>query len=90
MRIIPINDFVVIRKEEVKENVTSSGLIIPVTKKPSDVENYHVTAVSKDCKYLAENDSVVFPIRMGTEFEIDGVDYIAINERNVMCKIEED
>lgn len=87
-RIIPINNFVIARKMEVTEEVTSSGLIIPVTKAPSEVVDYPVHCASKDCKYVKDNDTVVFPARTGTQFEIDGTEFIAVDERNIMCKIE--
>ena len=88
-RIVPINDFVVVRKEDITEKKTASGLIIPVTKKQSDVEEYPVHCVSEKCEYLHGDERVVFPVRMGTPFEVDGMEFIAINERNIMCKIED-
>lgn len=89
-KIVPINDFVVVRKEDIVEKRTSSGLIIPVTKKQQDVDEFPVQCVSDKCEYVVGEDRVVFPMRMGTPFEVDGVEYIAINERNIMCKLIED
>lgn len=77
------------RKEDIQEETLASGIIVPVTKKPTDVADYPVEYISEKCTQVSTADRVVFPIRMGTQFEVDGCDFVAINERNIMCKIED-
>ena len=73
----PLHDNVILKKDEV-ENKTSSGIILTTeTKKIPSV------ATSE----IKENSKVVYKEYSGTNIKIDEVDYIVIEEKDILAYI---
>ena len=74
----PLHDNVILKKDEV-ENKTSSGIILTTeTKKIPSVAT--VVALGPDCKSEIKEYS-------GTNIKIDEVDYIVIEEKDILAYI---
>ena len=83
----PLHKFVLIKKEE-KENKTASGIVLSTEKKevPSIA---NVIAVGDECtSSLKENDRVIYKEYSGTNIKIDEVEYIVIDEKDIIAKFE--
>lgn len=83
----PLNNQVVLRKDEV-ENKTSSGIIIATENKKSPCIGI-VLATNTDNKInLKVNDKVVYKEYAGSNVTIDNKDYIIIDEKDILAVIE--
>ena len=90
----PLGDRVVIKPIE-REEVTSSGLVLPDTarEKPQEGEVVAVGAgrVADDGKRIEmevkAGDTVVYSKYAGTEYKEDGVDYLILRESDILAKI---
>lgn len=82
----PLHDNVILKKDEV-ENKTSSGIILTTeTKKIPSLAT--VVALGPDCKAaIKENDKVVYKEYSGTTIKIDEVEYIVIEEKDILAYI---
>lgn len=82
----PLHDNVILKKDEV-ENKTFSGIILTTeTKKIPSVAT--VVALGPDCKSeIKENSKVVYKEYSGTNIKIDEVDYIVIEEKDILAYI---
>lgn len=82
----PLHDNVILKKDEV-ENKTSSGIILTTeTKKVPSLAT--VVALGPDCKAgIKENDQVVYKEYSGTTIKIDEVEYIVIEEKDILAYI---
>ncbi len=83
----PLQKNVVLKKEEV-ENKTSSGIFLGTENKslPSIAK---VLAVGPDCESkLKENDTVVFKEYSGSKVKIDTIEYIIIDEEDILAIIQ--
>ncbi|MGN1342965.1 MAG: co-chaperone GroES [Traorella sp.] len=83
----PLNNQVVLRKEEV-ETKTSSGIILSSeTKKLPSVGK--VLALGEKCEAdLKVNDKVVYKEYSGTSITLDHEDYIVIEDKDILAVIE--
>ncbi len=94
-KLTPLADRVVITPLK-QEEVTASGLVIPDTakEKPQQGEVIAVGPGRLDDSGkrvaidLATGDRILYAKYSGTDVKIDGVDYIVLNEKDVLCKIE--
>jgi len=90
----PLGDRVVIKPIE-REEVTSSGLVLPDTakEKPQEGEVVAVGAgrVADDGKRIEmevkAGDTVVYSKYAGTEYKEDGVDYLILRESDILAKV---
>ena len=90
----PLGDRVVIKPIE-REEVTSSGLVLPDTarEKPQEGEVVAVGAgrVADDGKRIemevTAGDTVVYSKYAGTEYKEDGVDYLILRESDILAKV---
>lgn len=83
----PLNKNIVLKKEEV-ENKTASGIILTTETKSLPTVG-EVMAVGSQCENdLKEKDRVVFKEYSGTKVKLDGVEYIVIDEKDVLACIE--
>ena len=94
-RLVPLADRIVITPLK-QEEVTSSGLVIPDTakEKPQQGEVIavgpgHLDDTGKRVAIdLVVGDRILYAKYTGTDIKIDNVDYIVLNEKDVLCKLE--
>ena len=78
-----------------REEVTSSGLVLPDTarEKPQEGEVVAVGAgrVADDGKRIemevTAGDTVVYSRYAGTEYKEDGIDYLILRESDILAKV---
>ena len=83
----PLNKNVVLKKEA-EEKITASGIILTESakEKPSIAV---VVAVGKECEAkLKENDKVVYKEYSGTKIKMDEVEYIIIEDEDILAVVE--
>ena len=83
----PLNKNVILKKE-VEEKKTASGIILTETakEKPSIAS---VVAIGKDCEAkIAEGDRVVYKEYSGTKVKMDEVEYIIIEDEDILAVVE--
>lgn len=85
----PLGTRVLIRPLE-KESKTTSGIILPETakEKPQQGKIEAVGDSEEMLTDLAVGDTVLFPKYTGTEIQQDGVDYIIMEEGDVLARIK--
>lgn len=95
MKIIPLNDRVIIKRLE-GEQSTASGIIIPDTAKEKPAEG-EVIAAGKgklldsgkvQPMVVKTGDRVLFGKYSGTEIKIDGVEHLILREDEVLGIVE--
>ena len=92
-RLVPLADRLVITPLK-QEEVTTSGLVIPDTAKAQQGEVVAVgpgrldDAGKRVDMGLAVGDRVLYAKYTGTDIKLDNVDYIVLNEKDVLCKLE--
>ncbi|MFN2107520.1 MAG: co-chaperone GroES [Candidatus Promineifilaceae bacterium] len=90
MQIEPLGTRVLIRPLD-KETTTSSGIILPETAKEKPQQGV-IEAVGDEEEMvsgLAVGDKVLFPKYSGTEIKMDGVEYLIMEEGDVLARISE-
>ena len=90
----PLGERVVVQAVE-REEVTRSGLVLPDTAKEKPQEG-KVIAVGpgkllEDGKVVPlevqEGDRIIFSKYSGTEFKLDGEDYLILSERDILAVV---
>ena len=86
----PLGTRVLIRPLE-KESKTASGIILPETakEKPQQGVIEAVGDAEEMITDLKEGDKVLFPKYTGTEIQLNGVDYLIMEEGDVLARIKE-
>jgi chaperonin GroES len=90
MKIEPLGARVLIRPLD-RETTTSSGIILPETAKEKPQQGL-IEAVGDEEEMfsgLAAGDKVLFPKYSGTEIKMDGIDYLIMEEGDVLARISE-
>ena len=95
MKIRPLQDRVIVRRIEEKEERTVGGIIIPDTAKEKPQEG-KVVAVGKgrreDGKLIAVDvkagDRVLFGKYTGSEIKIDGEEHLILREEDILGVVE--
>jgi chaperonin GroES len=90
MQIEPLGTRVLIRPLD-KETTTSSGIILPETAKEKPQQGL-IEAVGDEEEMfsgLAVGDKILFPKYSGTEIKLDGVEYLIMEEGDVLARISE-
>ena len=83
----PLGSRVLIRPLE-QESKTSSGLYLPETAKEKP-QTGEVMAIGNDEEIkLKVGDKVLFAKYSGTEFKLDGVDYVLFEANDVLARIK--
>ena len=95
MKLVPLEDRIVVRTAEAEET-TVSGLVIPDTAKEKPQQG-EVLAVGPGRRAensgelipldIAVGDTVVYSKYGGTEITIDGEDLLILNSRDVLAKV---
>jgi len=95
MRVRPLQDRVIVRRNEEPEQKSAGGIIIPDTAKEKPQEG-KVVAVGpgkkEDGKVLAldvkAGDRVLFGKYAGTEIKLDGEEHLILREEDILGVIE--
>jgi chaperonin GroES len=94
LKMRPIGDRVVV-KPAAKEEVTKSGIVIPDTAKEKPQEGTVIAVGSgrlldngdRAPVDLREGDRVLFAKYGGTEFKLDGEEYLVLKENDILAVI---
>ena len=84
----PMGARVLIRPAQ-KENKTNSGLILPETAKEKPQQG-SVEAIGGEDDMLTDlavGDTVIFPKYSGSEIKMDGVEYLIMDEGDVLARV---
>ncbi|HZO75229.1 MAG TPA: co-chaperone GroES [Ktedonobacteraceae bacterium] len=94
-KIRPVGDRVVV-KPAAKEEVTRSGIVIPDTAKEKPQEGTVIAVGSgrllengdRAAIELREGDRVLFAKYGGTEFKLDGEEYLVLKENDILAVVQ--
>jgi len=97
MKLTPLADRVVVKVEEKSEEKTKSGLVLPDTAKEKPQEGTVIAVgpgriledgsrVPVDVKV---GDKVIYSKYAGNEVKIDGEEYLLLEERNILAKVDD-
>mgnify|MGYP000539536368 CR=1 FL=1 len=81
----PLAARVVAVREQAKTK-TASGIYLPDTAKEKSV-SAKVEAVGPDVRFVKKGDRIVFREYATTELKIDGVEYLIVNEEDVLATV---
>ncbi len=70
-----------------QENKTSSGLLLPETAKEKPQTGLVVAVGDDEDIKLKVNDKVLFAKYTGTDFKMDGTDYLLLESSDVLAKV---
>tara|TARA_Y100000588_G_scaffold320951_1_gene351834 strand:- start:1501 stop:1815 length:315 start_codon:yes stop_codon:yes gene_type:complete len=92
--LVPLADRIVVTALK-QEEETLSGIIIPdtVKEKPQQGEVISVGPGKRDDSGthqpidLSSGDRVLYAKYAGTDIKLDGIDYIVLNEKDILCKL---
>jgi len=88
-KIQPINNNLLIKLDEVKEDKTSGGIIIPDTAKEKSQEG-EVVALPPDSDIgLSVGDRVIYKSFSGTEITFEGEKYLIVPSDDILAKFVE-
>lgn len=94
-KLIPINDYVIVKLKDVELKQTKGGLYIPVTKN-TNVNEAVIVCSSEKNEQVKEGDSIIAQ-KCGTPFYYEGVDgpegidnVLAIREIDIIAKFEDE
>jgi chaperonin GroES len=94
MKLKPLGDRVVLKRQEAEEK-TQSGIILPDSAKekpqaaiviavgPGKEEDGKVTAMQ-----VTEGDKVIYSKYSGTEVKIDDEEYVIVSQNDIIAKVE--
>lgn len=88
MTIEPLGTRVLIRPLE-QETMTASGIVLPETAKEKPQQGI-IEAIGNEDEMvsgLAVGDRILFPKYTGTEIQLEGVDYLIMEEGDVLARI---
>ncbi len=86
VNIQPMGARVLIKPIE-QENKTSSGLLLPETAKEKPQTGLVVAVGDDEDIKLKVNDKVLFAKYTGTDFKMDGVDYLLLESSDVLARV---
>jgi chaperonin GroES len=82
MKFQPLGERVLVQRVE-EEKKTASGIIIPDNAKEKP-QRGEVKAVSSKVENISVGDTVVFGKYGGTEISIDGIDYLVLDQKDIL------
>jgi chaperonin GroES len=88
-KIQPINDNLLIKLDEVKEDKTSGGIIIPDTAKEKPQEGEVVALPPDSDSGLSVGDRVIYKSFSGTEITFEGEKYLIVPSDDILAKFVE-
>jgi len=83
MNFKPLGSRVLVQIPEEKTK-TDSGIFLPETSTKEAPTQAKVVAISEWIKNLSVGDTVVYAKYAGTELNIDGIDYLVIEDKDIM------
>lgn len=83
----PLNKNVILKKEEVEKKTASGIILTDTSKEKSSIACVVAVGKASDCK-LKEHDRVVYKEYAGTNITLDDVDYIIIEDENILAVID--
>ncbi len=86
INIQPMGTRVLIKPLE-QDNKTSSGLLLPETAKEKPQTGLVIAIGDDEEIKLKVNDKVLFAKYTGTEFKMDGMDYLLLESNDVLAKM---
>jgi len=84
----PLGTRVLIKPLE-QEAKTSSGLFLPETAKEKPQTGEVVAVGTDEDMKLQAGDKVLFAKYSGTEFKLDGVEYLLLEENDVLARLKD-
>lgn len=84
--IMPLGENVVVTPQEM-DAMTKSGIVLPETANKERPQIGTVTAVGDKVESLTVGDKVIFKKYGPTEFELNGTEYLILEEEDVLGKI---
>lgn len=83
----PLHDYVILKKEKT-ENKTASGIILTTPKEQAS-NQATVVAVGPKCdELLKEGMTVIFKEYSGTKFKDDEIEYMILEEEDILAIVE--
>lgn len=89
MTIEPLGTRVLIRPVE-QETMTASGIVLPETAKEKPQQGI-IEAIGNSEEMLSGlevGDRILFPKYTGTEIQLEGIDYLIMEEADVLARIK--
>lgn len=89
MPLVPLFDKIIVQRKE--EEVTRSGIIIPITAQEGSLKATEgiVVAVGATAQGSKVGDKVLFGKYSGSDFQFDRKKYIIMLDTDILCRIEE-
>lgn len=97
--LVPLNNNVIVEKENKEERKTPIGIVVPDTTAPSVYSTGKVTAIGpgkvdidgniKPISGIKINDKVVYKNYVGTEVEESGKKYVIIADTELLAKLKD-
>jgi chaperonin GroES len=81
----PLEDYVALTLEK-QEKVTASGIVLMSNDKEKQAIG-KVFAVGPKVSDLVPNDQVIYQSYSGTKVELDGIEYLLIQTKNILAKL---
>ena len=88
-KIQPINNNLLIKLDEVKEDKTAGGIIIPDTAKEKPQEGEVVAVPTDSDSGLSVGDRVIYKSFSGTEITFEGEKYLIVPSDDILAKFVE-
>jgi chaperonin GroES len=88
-KIQPINNNLLIKLDEVKEDTTAGGIIIPDTAQEKSQEGEIVAVPADSDSSLSVGDRVIYKSFSGTEITFEGKQYLIIPSDDILAKFVE-
>ena len=93
--LVPLSDRIVITPLK-QDEITTSGLVIPDTAKEKPQQGEVVAvgpgrlddAGKRVVMDLKVGDRILYAKYTGTDIKLDNIEYIVLNEKDVLCKLE--
>jgi chaperonin GroES len=83
MNFQPLGNRVLVQIPEEKTK-TDSGIFLPDSSTKEVPTQAKVVAISSDIKEVNVEDTVVYAKYAGTELNIDGIDYLVLEDKDIM------
>jgi chaperonin GroES len=88
-KIQPINNNILIKLDEVKEDTTAGGIIIPDTAKEKPQEGEVIALPADSDSGLSVGDRVIYKSFSGTEITFEGEKYLLVPSDDILAKFVE-
>lgn len=82
----PFENYVVLTLEK-EERTTQSGIILTSEEKEKSAVG-KVVAIGPKVESIKVNDRVIYQSYSGTKVKLEGTEYLVIESKNIMAKIE--